>query len=50
MTLSRFMIYYPLSDTYESQEVEVLPGESPEDAIIREGDAIEEFELYRQIE
>lgn len=47
--IRRFLIYYPLSNLYESREVNVLPGESPEDAILREGDATEGWILYREL-
>lgn len=49
MTMRRFLIYFPVSNLYESQTVNVLDHETPEQAIIREGDASEEWILYREL-
>ena len=49
MTMRRFLIYLPESDLYESQTVDVREHETLEQAILREGDASEEWVLYREL-
>lgn len=47
--MRRFLIYLPVSDLYESQVVDVQDHETPEQAIRREGDASEEWIMYREL-
>lgn len=49
MAMRSFLIFYPLLDAYETQTVNVEDGEFPEDAIIREGSAVDEWRLYREM-
>ena len=45
----KFKIYYPETGEYDTQLVEVLPGEDVVEAIIREGDAVREWQLISEI-
>ena len=44
-----FKIYCPETGEFDTQLVEVLPGETVVDAIIREGDAVWEWQLVSEI-
>lgn len=47
--IRRFLIHYPETETTDVQEVFVKPHETPEQAIRREGDAMEEWLLLEEI-
>ncbi len=44
-----FLIYYPISNLFDTQEVHLQDGESAIDAIIREGGAWEEWEFRGEV-
>ncbi len=44
-----FLIYYPECNRFDTQEVNVLPGEFPESAIQREGDPWEAWVLRGEV-
>ena len=45
----KFKIYYPWTGEFDTQLVEVLPGEVVVEAIIREGDAVWGWQLVSEI-
>ena len=48
--MQTFEIFYPETATYGRVTVEVRPGEAPEQAIIREGDAVHAWVLIGEAE
>lgn len=44
-----YEIYYPETMTFDTVTVEVRPGETPEDAIMREGDAVSDWIISREV-
>lgn len=44
-----FLIYYPESNLFDTQQVEVRDGEDPVDAITRDGHPLEEWKLEGEV-
>lgn len=49
MAIRQFVIYYPNEQEYYFPVVDVRDGETPTDALIREGDMTGEWELIGEL-